>query len=156
MIAMNAVDNAFSWRSLNTNLPKQHPFLSGLRNLKNVSKIALPKFPQKREHKTHFPTNYHAESVFTTPDPPSNPPRPPPPQGSIWHRNRVESGNPSGIDVESMPDRCQIDPERTARRIRGWGPRGLCLISPSQDKYVKPPFANSLFRLSRFNFGPLV
>ena len=67
MIAMNAVDNAFSWRSLNTNRPKQHPFLSGLRNFKNVSKIALPKFPQKREHKTHFPTNYHAESVFTTP-----------------------------------------------------------------------------------------
>ena len=66
MIAMNAVDNAFSWRNLNTNLPKQHSFLSGLRNFKNISKIALPKFPQKREHKTHFPTNYDAESVFTS------------------------------------------------------------------------------------------
>ena len=41
------------------------------------------------------------------------------------------------IDVESMSSRCWTDAEPTpeegrARRIRGWGPGGLCLINPSQ------------------------
>ena len=53
--------------------------------------------------------------------PPSNPPRP---QGSIWHRNRVKSGNRCRIDAESTPE------EGRARWIRGWGPGGLCLINP--------------------------
>ena len=51
-----------------------------------------------------------------------------PPQGSIWHRTRVKSGGRCRIDVESTPE------EGKARRIRGWGPGGLCLISPSQVK----------------------
>ena len=58
-----------------------------------------------------------------------------PPQGSIWHQNRVKSGNRCRINVESMLDRCQINPEEErARRIRGWGPGGLCLINPSGKK----------------------
>ena len=57
-------------------------------------------------------------------------------QHPIRHRNRVKSGNRCRINVKSMWDRCQIDPEEgRARRIRGWGPGRLCLISPSQPKF---------------------
>ena len=50
------------------------------------------------------------------PDPTLESASPSPPQGSIWHRDRVKSGN-----------RCRIDAKLTtekgrARRIRGWGP----------------------------------
>ena len=59
------------------------------------------------------------------PDPTLESASPSSPQGSIWHRNRVKSGNRCRIDAESTPE------EARARRIRGWGPGGLCLISPS-------------------------
>ena len=58
--------------------------------------------------------------------PPSNPPRPPLLKGSIWHRNRVKSGNRCWIDAELTSE------EGRARQIRGWGLGGLCLINPSQ------------------------
>ena len=65
--------------------------------------------------------------------PPSNSPRPSLLRGQFG----IEIGSNQEIEVESMSSRCQIDvkstrEERTARRIRGWGPGGLCLISPSQ------------------------
>ena len=55
------------------------------------------------------------------PDPTLESASPSPPQGSIWHRfdidstlirhrNRVKSGNRCRINVESMLNRCQIDP----------------------------------------------
>ena len=51
------------------------------------------------------------------PDPSLESASPSPPQGSIWHRfnidstsNRVKSGNRCRIDVESMLNRCRIDP----------------------------------------------
>ena len=65
---------------------------------------------------------------------------PSPSWGSIWHR--IGSGSNQEIDVESMPNRCWIDAKSTpeegkARRIRGWGPGGLCLINPSQLQNIK-------------------
>ena len=47
---------------------------------------------------------------------------PSPPQGSIWHQNRVTSGYRCRIDATSTSE------EGRARRIRGWGPGGLPLI----------------------------
>ena len=44
------------------------------------------------------------------PDPTLESPSPSPFEGSIWHRNRVKSGNRCRINVESMLNRCQIDP----------------------------------------------
>ena len=63
------------------------------------------------------------------PDPTFESASPSPPQTSIWHRNRVTSRNwcriDFQIDAKSTPE------EGTARRTRGWGPVGLCLINPS-------------------------
>ena len=60
---------------------------------------------------------------------------PSPTQGSIWHTNTVESGNRCRIDAKLMS---KLTPEEgRARRIRGWGPGGLCLMSPSQCRASK-------------------
>ena len=68
------------------------------------------------------------------PDPTLESASPSPPQGSIRHRFDIDS---TSIDPVSMSIRCRIDAKSTpeegrARRIRGSGPGGLCLISPSQ------------------------
>ena len=56
----------------------------------------------------------------------------------IQHRFGIEIGSNQENDVESMLNRCQSTPEEgRARRIRGWGPGGLCLISPSQPQAPK-------------------
>ena len=54
---------------------------------------------------------------------PSNPPRPPLFRG----RFGIEIGSNQEIDVESMLNGYQIDPEEVEDEVRG-----LCLISPSQ------------------------
>ena len=73
------------------------------------------------------------------PDPTLESASPSPPQGSIWHRFNIDST----LIRHRFPDltlfRCRIDAKSTpeegrARRIRGWGPGGLCLINPSQKK----------------------
>ena len=62
---------------------------------------------------------------------------PSPPQGSIWHRNRVKSGNRCRINVESMPKRCQIDP---------WGGEGEADSRVrSEGSVPKKPLTNSGF-----------
>ena len=73
------------------------------------------------------------------PDPSLESASPSPPRGSIRHRFGIEIGSNQEIDVESMSNRCWIDANSTpeegrARRIRGWGPGGLCLINPSQNQ----------------------
>ena len=76
-------------------------------------------------------------------------------EGFIRHKPpgphpRVRLALPSsGVDLASIrhrfPDltlfRCRIDAKSTpeegrARRIRGWGPGGLCLINPSQMQHI--------------------
>ena len=68
------------------------------------------------------------------PDPTLESASPSPPQGSIAHQIRKSI---SWFDPISMSNWCCIDAKSTleegrARRIRGWGLGGLCLINPSQ------------------------
>ena len=56
------------------------------------------------------------------PDPTLESASPSPPQGSIWHRDMVESRNRYQTDVESMSNRCQID----AKSAPEEGRAGLC------------------------------
>ena len=56
------------------------------------------------------------------PDPTLESASPSPPQGSIWHRKRVKSGNRCRINVESMPNR----PLRRGGRGGFKGVRGAC------------------------------
>ena len=70
--------------------------------------------------------------------PPSNPPRPPLLRG----RFGIKTGSNPAIDVESMSNRSWIKAKSTpkegrARRIRGWGPGGLCLLNPSQVQHCE-------------------
>ena len=49
---------------------------------------------------------------------------PSPPPGSIWYRFNIDS-------TLTRPRSPHLTPEEgRARRIRGWGPAGLCLITP--------------------------
>ena len=61
------------------------------------------------------------------PDPTLESASPSPPQGSIWHRFDIDSTSISWLwpyfDAKLTPE------EGRARWIRGWGPRGLCLIN---------------------------
>ena len=57
------------------------------------------------------------------PDPTLESASPSPPQGSIWHRNRLKSGNWYRIDVESMPNRPL---SRGGRGRFEGGVRGAC------------------------------
>ena len=88
---------------------------------------------------------------------PSNPPRPPLVRGRsgtdlalIQHRFDIDLGSNQEIDVESMLNRCQIDP--LTRGGRGgfeggvWG--GLCLRNPSQIQSIC--FDTMCFKSGRF------
>ena len=67
-------------------------------------------------------------------------------QGSTWHRNRVKSGNRRRTDAKPTPE------EGKARRIRGRGPGGLCLIRPSQFQENCPQISQREFSPQMF-FG---
>ena len=62
------------------------------------------------------------------------------------------------FDVESMSNRCWIDAKSTpeegrARRIRGQGPGGLCLINPSQVWIAKVQLQKKYFISDNFRLA---
>ena len=83
-------------------------------------------FPWERRNRVGTPTPaYKADPTFESASPS-------PPQGadsaSIRHRFPDLMSNRCWIDAKLTPE------EGRARRIRGWGQGGLCLINPSQYK----------------------
>ena len=79
------------------------------------------------------------------PDPTLESTSPSPPQGSIWHRNRVKSGNRCRIDAKSIPR----GGEGEADSRVGCG--GLCLINPSQSSVFEAVFSEAELGLSPKN-----
>ena len=117
--------------------PARHRVSRALRIVFNWCLASRPLRPLLPDH---WITNIARGFLGTgRPDPTLEYASPSPPQGSIRHRFDIDSASIRHRFPDLTLFRCRIDAKSTpeegrARRIRGWGPGGLCLKSPSQHQ----------------------